>query len=287
MKNFKVLFVVPKDNHQLDASKALSEGFKRHGLHDIRIVKGYDPRIHNADLVAIWAWRPKRKGSLWWLIDQSQKAKGNHTLVMERAYVGERHLWTSLGYDGLNGRADFCNKDITDISRFNKHFPDLMKTWQNTQGSNKVLIAGQCKMDAAVSHININEWYRAVTIELAQRGYDVHFRPHPLNTHPWIPEPDLPVTIDLFPTMEESMVGTKAVITFNSNAGVLSTLAGIPTVSMDVGSMVYGITSHKLSDISQTPERSKWAAQIAYTQWLPEEMESGEAWEHLKKKTST
>jgi hypothetical protein len=280
----KVIFVVPKQNHQLDTAKALSAGFKRHGITDIKLVKVYDPRVMGADLVAIWAWRPKRKGSQWWLVDESQKYRGGHSLVMERAYVGERHTWTSLGYDGLNGRADFCNAHITDTTRFNKNFSHLLQPWQDTDKRQKVVIAGQCRMDAAVSHINIDEWYRSVAMELNLRGFEVVFRPHPLNTHPWEIEPGLKVTVDTSSSFEECIKDAKCVVTYNSNAGVLSTLAGIPTISYDKGSMVHHITTHNLTNLSHKPDRREWSAKIAYSQWLPHEMSSGETWEHLKQK---
>ena len=280
----KVIFVVPKPNHQLETAKALSEGFKKHGITDIQLVKTYDPRIMGADLVSIWAWRPKRKGSQWWLVNESQQARSQHSLIMERAYVGDRMKWTSLGYDGLNGRADFCNSQITDISRFNNHFQHLLKPWQDTKSRKKVVIAGQCRMDVAISHINIDEWYRKTVTELNLRGYDVVFREHPLNTHPWIIEPGLRVRVDTSESFEECMKGAKCVVTYNSNSAVLALLAGIPTVSFDKGSMAHSLSTHNLNNLAHKPDRKEWASKIAYCQWLPNEMASGETWEHLKAK---
>ena len=284
MKNFKALFVIPKEvPHQVATAQALIEGFKRHGILDAKIVKNFNPATMRADLIAMWAWRPKRTGAHWYHIHKAQQASGGHSLVMERAYLGERHTWTSLGYDGLNGRGDFCNANIRNPGRFNKHFSDLLKPWQ-TKKTNRVLVAGQCKFDAAVSHINIEDWYRNVTLELSLRGYDVIFREHPLNVANRWNFSGLPVTLDTSASFEESMQSVDCVVTYNSNGGVLSTLAGIPTISHDIGSMVHNVTKHDLKDLNYQPDRKDWAAKISYAQWLPSEMESGEAWAHLKQK---
>ena len=50
--------------------------------------------------------------------------------------------------------------------------------------------------------------------------------------------------------------------------------------------MVYDITSHDAACIEDpvTPDRSDWAAKIAYKQWHIDEIERGEPWLHLKRK---
>lgn len=279
---FKAIFVCPKNNHQLRYAKLMGLGLQKHGITDIQIVPYFDPKIMDANLVATWAYRAERQLGHWALIKKAQIENNGKFLIMERAYVGDRFNWVSLGYGGLNGNADFCNSDITDSTRWNKHFPNELKEWR-PQGKN-VLVVGQCLHDASISHIDIEKWYSNTIKELTERGNPVIFRPHPMNHYNWS-DSSLQYKRDSSETFEECLnQNIRCVVTFNSNAGVLSTLAGVPTITCDKGSMAYNITKHDLTDLDYRPDRSLWAAQLAYTQWLPEELESGEAFEHLKKK---
>jgi hypothetical protein len=79
-------------------------------------------------------------------IINAQKKKNRHYLVMERAYVADRFTWTSLGFDGLNGRAKF--PQINDGgARWRKHFWPFLKPWK-TQLSKTAVIMGQVRGDA-------------------------------------------------------------------------------------------------------------------------------------------
>ena len=53
---------------------------------------------------------------------------------------------------------------------------------------------------------------------------------------------------------------------------------------MDCGSMVWDIAERDFTRINlpHWPDRTQWCNDIAYAQWHPTELESGEAWEHLK-----
>jgi len=59
-------------------------------------------------------------------------------------------------------------------------------------------------------------------------------------------------------------------------------MAGIPTVAMHEGSMAWAVASHSLDEPVFKGDRDAWGACLAYAQWLPEELESGVFWEHLK-----
>ena len=272
----KVLFVCPKQNHHITCANNIIAGMKKHGISNFKIVPRFIPNKMKADLLVTWAWKPFQIGSRW----QSIKKSNIPALIMERAYIGDRHKWVSLGYNGLNGNADFYNKSIINPSRWNKHFFSEMKLW-NTNGE-KVLVIGQCKHDAAVSHINMEKWYFEIISKLNKMNIQVIFRPHPLNKFKWQRDPRIKYRLD--ETKNLSFDNIKCVVTFNSNTGVLSTLAGIPTIAWDKGSMVYDLVKHNLDDLEYCPDRTKWSSQMAYTQWLPEEIHSGEAWEHLKEK---
>src|SRR5262245_54193080 len=234
-------------------------GLNRHGI---------TAKIHSAfvpcDVAVFWGHRQHQ-------IIANQKRAGAHYLVMERGYVGDRFLWTSLGFDGLNGKASF--PEAPDSKRWDKYFAKYMKPWHN--GGRYALIMGQGRGDASLEGVNFDEWIWKTVKQVQALGYEPIFRPHP--NYPQ----QLVKFARLDGSLSEALELAKMVVTYNSNSGVDGVLAGVPTVAMDPGSMAWDVTSHDPSYLV-TPDRAEWCARMAYTQWDPEEMRSGLAWEHLK-----
>ena len=59
---------------------------------------------------------------------------------------------------------------------------------------------------------------------------------------------------------------------------------GIPVVAMDPGSMAWGVARHDVTMDFYMPDRRQWLYDLAYKQWTIEEVENGNAWEHLKQR---
>lgn len=83
-------------------------------------------------------------------------------------------------------------------------------------------------------------------------------------------------------SLQEALDAAALVATFNSNSGVDAVLAGVPTYAADPGSMVYELSTIYFRSTPIVADRDEWCAKMAYTQWLPEEIESGQAWEALR-----
>jgi hypothetical protein len=63
-------------------------------------------------------------------------------------------------------------------------------------------------------------------------------------------------------------------------------IAGVPFFAFDRGSVVFDLANHDLSRIEnpafpEEPLRMQKLFDIAYAQWNPDEIESGEFWKHL------
>lgn len=271
---YRITFVVNHPRHQAESASRLCAAMRADGFKNVSITNQFNPD-ENADLVIMWAH--KRLDVI-----QHQKSCGKRYLVMERAYVGDRHYWVSLGYDGLNGRADFCNKTITDSHRWDTYFKSHIKPWR-VKDDGPVVVVGQVPGDAAHSHIDIRKWYEQTISELNQRNLPVIFRQHPLDKKKgcWKPT-GLKFEYDKNASIEKTFQTARACVTFSSNSGVLSVLQGVPTVAMDMGSMAYDVASQDLNCLDYTPDRTLWCSQIAYCQWTPDELLSGVAWKHIK-----
>jgi len=206
-------------------------------------------------------------------------------IVVERAYVGNRFEWTSAGYDGLNGRADFCIDDQMPSDRWERHHQDCMQEW-DTSG-NYILLVGQKQNDIAVRHIKFSRWIEKTRSFLDHYNIPTIYRPHPglrksEDFDKYMEVCGDGLNSDLYQVLKQA----KYVITFNSNTGVLAVLAGTPTIAIDEGSMVYGLVQNDIESVigpPHTPDRTQWAHNIAYCQWSPEELENGDFWELLKR----
>lgn len=254
--------------HHQRAAKAFAAGLARHGVeHKVVVGDAGQP----ADLYVVWG---HRRGQIF----DRQKREGRHYLVMERGYFRDRFAYTSLGYDGLNGRADFCNADVPG-DRWEKHGVPLAP-WRNPRRG-YVLLLGQVYGDASLAGVHYANWLRHVSAQLRAMGREVVFRPHPL-----APSSRVERVQVVGGTLAEAFAGARCALTYNSNSGVDAVLAGVPLITTDRGSMAWDVAAHSLLQVDDppTPDREAWAHRLAYCQWTEAEITSGEAWDHLRRK---
>jgi hypothetical protein len=253
------IVVVPDFRHQTDFAAALSEGLAAHGITARVIPEGQEPET---ELVACWGWR----------IGEQLHAQGKRVLVAERGYLGDREVWTSLAWDGLNGRGIFG--PVGDQKRFDP-FRNLLQPWKPAGAY--ALIIGQVDGDASLGGRDLAPWY----CEMARSFAPARFRPHPVSV-----ERGQDYPIDGAPRLDGSLADALArahvVVTWNSNAGVDAVLAGKPTIAFDCGSMAWPVATHYSSIDTTEPDRERWAASLAWKQWSHDEIRSGFAWDSLR-----
>lgn len=250
-------------NHQRRFAQLVQAGLKRHGIDaPIGPTANYVP----SDLAITWGWRQQT-------LKARQKRVGGRVLVMERGYIGDRFHWTSLAYDGLNGRGQFFPPDDTG-DRFDRHHGDLLKSWK---GGRYVLLAGQVPTDCSLEHVDYARWLRQAATSLMVHDLPVVYRPHPMLRQEM--RVDLPQAPD---NVEEALAAAAMVAVYNSNFAVDAVLAGVPTVAVDRGTMAYPVCGHDLLTWPPTPAREAWAARLAWCQWSPDELADGIWWELMR-----
>ena len=253
--------------HQLETAQRFQKGLLRHNINS---TIGH-PVNGKADLNVFWGVRFASKYT---------QGRGDF-IVMERAYFEDRFQFISLGYNGLNNRGDFLNKNMPD-DRWRKHFDDgRLEDWKT--GGDHVLITTQVKGDMSLTHVDVD--YQKIINQIKENtDLPIKIKHHPLRPSNWGQLKGAEVINSKMP-IEEAFENAKVVVTINSNSGVDAILKGVPVINIDHGSMVWDVAMQ--NDFSQinnppNPDRSQWAHNTSYCQWLPEEIESGEAWEHLK-----
>lgn len=254
------VYRIPGRTHE-DHLVAMAGGIASHG---INVEYFGSLPASDADFCVVWSWRTGLRVRQYF---------SRPILCMERGYLGNRFEYTSLGWDGLNGRARFTKVD--DSSRFDKHFSHLMKPWKETSGY--ALIVGQVAGDTALIGVDIHRWYRDTAVALYKQGWDVKFRQHPVEVERGVKLPAVPFAEVLTGSLDDAFADAGLVVSYNSNSGTDAIMAGVPVHAADKGSMVYNLASRNFNPVK--PEREARLHEMAWMQHSLDELKSGAAWE--------
>ena len=134
------LYHSPWQPRHLANIEAMRDGLVRHG-ESARILEigGYEP----SDLSVVWS-------------DYNTRQFQEEFLVMERGYI-DRTSWISIGYNGLNGRAEFYKQ----TSPRHLKFSDLIQPWKDD--GDYVVIMGQVFSDASLRNVDYREFLASRT----------------------------------------------------------------------------------------------------------------------------
>lgn len=211
-----------------------------------------------------------------------QREKNLDVIVLETGYVnrgdGENHHYAA-GFNGLNGRANFKNKGMTD-----ERWRALNTPLRPYSPGTHIILCGQVPWDASVEGSQHVRWLKSTASNLRKiTGRPIVFRPHPKAQVPHIPGCEFPRA-----SLEDDLMRAHAVVCFNSNSSVEAAIHGKPVFVFDEGAMTWEIANRGLLDIDTPvfPKREQWAWNLANAQWTPQEMRDGYTWRHLTRDTA-
>lgn len=241
----------------MDYVDAMADGLRNQCV-DVEVLSTKHDAV-DCDLAVFWSHRHKH-------VIEYQRARGLPYLVMERGYLGNRKRWTSLGWNGLNGRAEFPHAVDRWLARFDA--VAQLTPWMDTDSRREVLLIQQVPGDASVEGVDLEAWYQQVTDYYTGEGFSVHHRAHPKMTRAAVP-------------LADDLARARLVVTYNSTAAVEAVLAGVPTITLDRGSMAWEVTGHRLTRQPRKliHNRNDWASNLAWKQWSFDEIACGYAWE--------
>ena len=263
-------------------------------VHDRVLEAFFEGCPNESELVQGWKYEPseiavifgvhKSKVKQSWprgKIFRQQRQNNQDVIVLETGYVnrgdGENHHYAA-GFNGLNGRADFRNKNMG---------PDRWEILGSqlrpyTRGET-VVLCGQVPWDASVDHHDHKAWIQEIASKLkVMTKRPIIFRPHPLAVQALPPIKGIEYSTT---PLSEDLRDAHCVITFNSNSAVEALIYGKPVFAFDEGSMCWELANKTLGDLEEPkcPGRQQWARDLAYTQWTIKEMKEGLAWAHLSR----
>lgn len=265
----------------------------------------YEEKIKGKyDLGVIFgSWKPER-GNLHHKVKSAVVDKGLPFLCVETQLLGRKitdtHDYYRIGLNGfLNEAAIFGIEKKYGIDRFDKL--GLKYNGWNSQRGDKVIIALQLPGDASLRNMDINTWCIWVLNKLKH----LTDRPIVIRTHPALSQKGIDAHQQIYQylafnqmanvsfvdgktlTWEEQLHEAHCVITYTSGLAIDSVLSGIPVIACDPGNFAWSISSNsveRVEDPLMLPEQQieTWLNTLSYCQWSKAEMQSGEAWEHLK-----
>jgi hypothetical protein len=164
-----------------------------------------------------------------------------------------------------------------DSKRFLEHHVQI-RPWR--ESGRHILVAGMSAKAAAAEGLQPNEWERATINRLRQlTDREIVYRPKP-NWHDAIPLEG--ARFDRDSDLINALTGCHALVSHHSNVAVDALLAGVPCICP--GGVASLLSGHDLGQIENPPMpdgREQWAADLAWTQWNIDEMESGAAFRYL------
>ncbi len=274
------IFIPQNEPLHVECLLAFSRGLERRRIPYaiFPLENGYQP----CDIAVTFGVRKKRteRGRcVGAIIEQHEnESNTNQHIVVERGFI-HRDRYFMVGWGGLNGRADFRNAN-SPHDRFRKLRVKVLP-WRIA--GEHIVLCGQIPWDAAVQDSDHVQWCRETAVQLAQMtSRRIVFRPHPLQPHA-IDMTSFSVVVSEKASLAEDLENAWAVVTFNSNAGVEATLAGIPAFVSDRGAMGFSLLNRSLNTIETPflPERRQWLSDLAYSQWTLDEIASGRTIYHL------
>lgn len=268
-----ICYFEPRYGRSLNIAEAMAAGARRHG-HNAIVTSWHDPKP--GDIAIGYGWK---------FADVFSEYK--QFIYIDLGWWGRKPKRDELnGYHKVvvNGREPteyFRNNFPSD--RFDRFGIDI-RPWR--KGGDQILLAGMSGKSAGTRGFGPLEWEQK-TIEEIRRHTDkpIVYRPKPS----WKDAEPIPGTVFSSPdeSLTEVLDRCAGIVTLHSNVAVDALIHGVPVhAEQGVGSALSCSSIAELVDGPGEPgDRAGLMNDIAYCQWNPDEMKSGDCWDHLARDT--
>ena len=272
------------------ACDAFSEGVRAVGDYTVKILnaKGLHA-VKNCDVtVQVCDYNKHCGKDFRYYLNKYTKATGTRRIVLDTGFVKNKRSdendldrYMQVGYDGIKRNAKFYAKGSS-LDRWVALESELKPWREDTYKGQHILIIGQHEIGISTQHLDIIGWWED-TISFIKRATDrpIKFRPHPNQTK--FPRGDYQLTQET--TIEEDLQNCWCAVARTTNGAVDAIINGIPVITPDHACMAYDVSSHFITEILDPvkPDRTKWLAELGYSQWTIREMQNGLPWKHLRR----
>lgn len=234
----------------------------------------------HSDVAVIWSvlWNGRMAGNrpIW----EYFRKTGRNVIVLEVGGIQRGTTW-KVGLNGINRDAYFGTSGMDGIR--SRDLGLELKPWK--EKGEHVLICGQHDKSLQWKDMpRMSDWVMA-TIETIQKYSDrpIVFRPHPRCKLDHIErqyrnvyrQDPLQIT-GTYDDYNLSFSNAHAVVSWSSNPGPQAVIAGVP-VFVGPGSLAYPVGNTDLSKIEHpdTPDRTQWLNDYAWTEYTIDEISAG------------
>lgn len=223
-------------------------------------------------------------------------SEGIRRVVLDTGYLNKsatdlRTSYFSFGFDGIKGFGDYCNSN-SDDKRLRKLDIEI-KDWIS-QDSDNILVGMINDHGWNSALYNNKSWLTAVgDYILENTDKNVWFKKHPNRFQSFVESmnfkkmkkkwPERVFMLD-FQTLPYILKSVSSCIVSGSNLSMDAIVNGIPTTSFSPYNIANPVCSSGFDGLNKphTPDRTQFLQDISYAQWTMSEIESGEAWNHLR-----
>jgi hypothetical protein len=258
-------------------ARSMQQGFHRHGISS-RFEASFRSVI-GGDVAVAYGWAHHH-------VFEAYEAAGLSYVYWDLGY------WNRTPGGGKGGRRDGHHRlavnswDTVDTMR--RGMPSdrfaasgvQLADWRVGKPGDDIIVAGMSNKAAGTHGFKPGEWeaeHVAACEAHAAGNYRVVFRPKPDRKQP---DPSVP-------PIGEALKRAALVVSHHSNVSVDALIAGVPSwCRKGVGKLwTYENLDAAVGLLAPAPspaERAAFLSDVAYAQWTPAEMRSGEAWAHIR-----
>lgn len=257
--------------HQVRASEAIAKSLTRMGA-KVRLTHD---RIPPEAIVFVWSMKWARQ--IW------EKHPKAIICVLDHGLFHPRNTAIVTGWMGLNGWGEHAA--FSDGGHRLRMTGWDQKVQPVRSSSGKVaLLIGQCFNDVQIhGHFeDYSQWLKDRARELAQEGYKVRFRPHPVQARNDLGRYGQVAARCPHKLIHDSLKDADLVVGYNSNALLDAWMFGIKNIRVyNNGSMLWRYSrsiegkDYRVVDLMQ---RERAAQEIAWAQWTDVEIEKEDTW---------
>jgi hypothetical protein len=286
-----------KSPHKIEVLKKFIQGVNRSGD---RGICHSNHNLLSCDVGVIQGWVHEGSPNTPHLILRkkvSENRVNKHTIIIDSNlfnYKDKTHHihYSRYSMDGVfptTGNYFWDNPDSERWKQISKDLDITLKDWR-ARGSH-ILICTQRNGGWSMKGLSVPEWLDQIVSEVRKytdRPIIVRGHPGDKSSNTYLKSIPGKYSISTHESILDDFKNAWAVITYNSTPGVAASIEGIPAFITDPipqTSQAYPVANYDLSKIEmpEFKDRQQWIERLSMCHWKFEELESGAAWQHMRK----